>query len=68
MNIRRGELVNTTQRHRQKDALNADYLHSAFIIDEHGNEVRITRDMITESCKQLVASDEAKSPLYYSCN
>ena len=60
--------MDTTQLHRQKDALNADYLHSAFIIDENGNEIRITRDMIKESCRQLVANDEAKSPLYYLLN
>ncbi len=60
--------MKTAHHQRQKDALNADYLHSAYIIDEHGNEVRITRDMITESCKQLVAPNEVKSPLYYSLN
>jgi hypothetical protein len=43
------------------DALNADYLHSAFIIDKEGNEIRITRDMITESCNRI-ASNEALTP------
>lgn len=60
--------MNTTNENRQQDALNADYLHSAFIIDKFGNEVRITRDMIIESCKQLVASNKAKSPFFDSLN
>ena len=53
--------MDSTQRKCQNDALNADYLHSAFIIDEQGNEVRITRDMIEESCDQLT-SEEVESP------
>lgn len=39
------------------DALNADYLHSAFIIDKEGNEIRITRDMIAESCNRLASTE-----------
>lgn len=55
--------MNTTQCKCQenKDALNADYLHSAFIVDAYGNEIRITRDMITESCNQLASDEVAKS-------
>lgn len=47
-----------TATHKQPvlDALNADYLHSAFIIDKEGNEIRITRDMIVACCNQLAAS------------
>lgn len=54
----------TTRNDQQPaiDALNADYLHSAFIIDKEGNEIRITRDMITASCHHL-ASSEAKTAL-----
>lgn len=35
------------------DALNADELHSASVIDEHGREVAITRDMIEQSIEEL---------------
>lgn len=38
------------------DVLNADELHCAFLIDEHGNEVPITRDMIDSSCNGLAFS------------
>ena len=53
--------MNTNQSHITDDALNADYLHSAYLIDEEGNEVRITRSMILDSCNQLT-SDEAFLP------
>lgn len=54
--------MDTTQCHRQdEDALNADYLHSAFVIDANGKEIRITRDMITESCNQLASQEASKS-------
>lgn len=43
------------------DALNADYLHSAFVIDKEGNEIRITRDMIIASCNQLSPESLHKS-------
>lgn len=36
------------------DALNADELHLANVIDEHGQEVAITRDMIEQSLEELV--------------
>ena len=40
-------------RQHTNDALNADALHSACLIDENGKEVPITRDMIRHSCQQL---------------
>ena len=40
-----------------QDILNADDMHSAFIVDEQGNEIPITREMIDSSCEQLIASD-----------
>lgn len=46
--------------HQQHDALNADELHSACYIDENGNEIRITRDMIEKSCRILVRDQEQK--------
>ena len=52
----------TTAHHQPSiDALNADYLHSAFVVDNEGNEIRITRDMILACCNKL-ASNEAKKP------
>lgn len=38
------------------DVLNADELHRASIIDEHGREVAITRDMIEQSIEELTLS------------
>lgn len=43
--------MNTEQR--LTDVLNADELHCAFLIDEDGNEIPITRDMIDLSCEGL---------------
>lgn len=43
---------------KSKDLLNADELHSAFFIDEHGNEIPITREMIEQ------ASEEAAFTLF----
>ena len=57
-----GETVETTRQHnREVDALNADYLHSAFLVDASGQEIRITRDMITESCSRLASEEATKS-------
>ena len=36
-----------------QDVLNLDELHSAYLIDDNGNEIRITREMIERSCEQL---------------
>ena len=35
------------------DVLNADELHCAFFIDEEGNEIPITREMIDRACEGL---------------
>lgn len=36
-----------------KDVLNADELHCAFLVDDEGNEVPITREMIDNACDGL---------------
>lgn len=48
------------QSKQTTDALNADELHRANIIDEHGQEIAITRDMIEQSIEELI-SDSADS-------
>lgn len=48
--------------YHQTDALNADELHSARYIDEDGNEIPITRDMIDKSCRILVRNQEQDKP------
>ena len=50
--------MTTTRYHPVVDALNADALHSAFIIDKEGNEIRITREMIVASCNKLFSNEE----------
>lgn len=36
-----------------KDVLNVDELHCAFLVDEQGNEIPITRAMIDQACEGL---------------
>ena len=45
-----------------QDALNCDRLHQAFIIDNQGNEIPITRDMIEKSCDMLSAKNTLHPP------
>lgn len=50
----------TTHDQPVNDALNADFLHSAYIIDKEGNEIRITRDMIIACCNNLFSNEDKK--------
>mgnify|MGYP003499914804 CR=1 FL=1 len=48
--------MNTAQHLQLTDVLNADDLHCAFLIDEQGNEIMITREMIDQACDGLAYS------------
>ena len=55
------EINNATIKKQQAmDLLNADTMHTACVIDDEGNEIPITREMIDASCQLLEQKSQSK--------
>ncbi|ROS01598.1 hypothetical protein EDC56_2040 [Sinobacterium caligoides] len=43
------------------EKLDENFIYRATVIDQHGNEVRITSAMIDDACNKLIAADKQNS-------